>query len=319
MHEDSSTLYESDLRGLGLQSRGKVRDIYALGPDLLLLVATDRISAFDVVLPDLIPGKGEVLTALSRFWFQRTAHIVPGHLYDKRPLRELLPIDCELTRTEARAMAVRRFSVLPVEAIVRGYLAGSGWKSYQREGAVCGITLPPGLRCAQKLPEPLYTPSTKAPPGEHDENIDFAQSVERIGRALAEQVRDVSLQLYREAADYALGRGIIIADTKFEFGLDEHGKLHLIDELLTPDSSRFWPADQYREGANPPSFDKQFVRDYLESIDWDQRPPTPTLPRSVIEQTSQRYRAAWQQLVPSSSDYRCAERAAGATDESPGN
>ena len=298
MHEDSSTLYESNLRGLVLQSRGKVRDIYELGPDLLLLVATDRISAFDVVLPDLIPGKGEVLNAMSRFWFQRMGHIVPSHLYDERPLRELLPTDCGQTRIEARAMAVRRFSVLPIEAIVRGYLAGSGWKSYQREGAVCGITLPPGLRCAQKLPEPLYTPSTKAPLGEHDENIDFAQSVERIGRSLAEQVRDVSLQLYREAADYALGRGIIIADTKFEFGVDEHGKLHLIDELLTPDSSRFWPTDQYQEGANPPSFDKQFVRDYLGSIDLDQRPPT--LPRSVIDQTSQRYRAAWQQLVPSS-------------------
>ena len=271
---DVSTLFESDLPGLKLTSRGKVRDIYEVDAQHLLIVTSDRLSAFDVVLPQAIPGKGAVLTRVSNFWFARTAGVVPGHLSDL-PLDKVVTDDLLRAQLGDRAVVVRRLKPLPVEAIVRGYLIGSGWKDYQRSGSVCGIPLPEGLRQADKLPEAIYTPSTKAEAGEHDQNISFDETVKLLGHALAEKVRDTSLRIYTEAAEYARSRGIIIADTKFEFGRDETGGLYLIDEVLTPDSSRFWPADQYRPGTSPPSFDKQFVRDYLETLDWDKNSPWP--------------------------------------------
>jgi phosphoribosylaminoimidazole-succinocarboxamide synthase len=280
------TLYESNLSSLPLLARGKVRDIYAVGEDHLLIVTTDRLSAFDVVLPDPIPGKGAVLTAVSNFWFERTRALVPNHLAELS-LEEVLPDATERAQVEGRAILVRKLKALPVEAIVRGYLIGSGWKDYQASGAVCGIALPPGLRLADRLPEAIFTPSTKAEVGDHDENIDFARAEALLGAELAAQVRDVSLKIYTEAAEYARQRGIIIADTKFEFGVDNDGTLVLIDEALTPDSSRFWPEDEYRVGISPPSFDKQFVRDYLETLDWDKTPPGPALPASIIERTAE--------------------------------
>ncbi|HEY9150889.1 MAG TPA: phosphoribosylaminoimidazolesuccinocarboxamide synthase [Gammaproteobacteria bacterium] len=289
-------LFESRLSSLPLVYRGKVRDVYGVGDEHLLIVTTDRLSAFDVVLPDPIPGKGAVLTAVSGFWFKRMRDVVPNHLADLR-LEEVLPDPGERAQVEGRAVVVKRLDALPVEAIVRGYLIGSGWKDYQKTGAVCGIPLPPGLRQAEQLPEAIFTPSTKAAVGDHDENIDFDRTVSLIGRELAEQVRDVSLRIYREAADYARGRGIIIADTKFEFGLDRDGRLTLIDEALTPDSSRFWPADRYQVGTSPESFDKQYVRDYLETLDWDKTPPGPKLPDEVIRRTAEKYREALERLT----------------------
>ena len=289
-------LFESDLKSLPLVHRGKVRDVYGVGEEHLLIVTTDRLSAFDVVLPDPIPGKGAVLTAVSNFWFQRTADLVPNHVADLS-LEQVLPDAEERAQVAGRATVVKRLKALPVEAIVRGYLIGSGWKDYQATGAVCGIALPAGLAQAERLPEPLFTPSTKAAVGDHDENIDFARTEALLGAELAAQVRDISLRIYRTAAEYALERGIIIADTKFEFGLDAAGTLVLIDEALTPDSSRFWPADQYRPGASPQSFDKQYVRDYLETLDWDKTAPGPALPEEVIVNTAAKYREAMEKLT----------------------
>jgi len=289
-------LHSADLRSLPLLHQGKVRDVYAIDDERLLIVATDRLSAFDVVLPDPIPGKGLVLTAVSNFWFRRLQHIVPNHLLDV-PLAEVIPDPTERARVEGRAVVARRARPLPVEAIARGYLIGSGWKDYQRTGAVCGIALPPGLRQADRLPEPIFTPSTKAAVGDHDENVSFEQVERLIGTELAARIRDLTLRLYSEAANYAHNRGIIIADTKFEFGLDRDGQLLLIDEALTPASSRFWPADQYQPGSSPPSFDKQFVRDYLESLNWDKTPPGPRLPAEVIRKTAEKYREAQRRLI----------------------
>ncbi len=290
------TLFESSLKGLRLRHRGKVRDIYDVDDRHMLIVATDRLSAFDVVLPDPIPGKGVVLTRLSNFWFARTRHIVPNHLADI-PLDKALPDAAERRAVEERAVVVRRMHRLPIEAIVRGYLAGSGWREYRRSGTVCGIRLPSGLREAERLPEPIFTPSTKAEVGAHDVNIPFNEVARLLGREVAEKVRDASLAVYREAAAYAAERGILIADTKFEFGLDEAGTLTLIDEVLTPDSSRFWPADSYAPGASPPSFDKQYVRDYLESVGWNKRIPAPRLPPEVIAKTAEKYREALKRLT----------------------
>jgi phosphoribosylaminoimidazole-succinocarboxamide synthase len=292
----SPPIFETRIASLPLLGRGKVRDLYAVGDAHLLLVATDRLSAFDVVLPDPIPFKGEVLTALSAFWFERLQHIVPNHLSGIAP-ETVVQGAAEVEQVRGRAMVVRRLKPLPVEAVARGYLAGSGWKDYQRTGRVCGIALPAGLRQADALPLPIFTPATKAERGAHDENIAFDEMAALVGGTLAERVREITLRLYVEAAAYARERGIIIADTKFEFGLDEHGALHLIDEALTADSSRFWPADQYRPGESPPSFDKQFVRDYLESIAWDKRPPAPRLPPEVIARTSEKYREALYRLT----------------------
>lgn len=292
-------LYESDLRTLRRIRRGKVRDIYEVDPSHLLIIATDRLSAFDVVLPTPIPEKGRILTAMSNFWFARTVSIVANHL-TTLALEDLLPSD-EAEQVRDRAVIVRRIEPLPLEAIVRGYLAGSGWAEYQRLGTVCGIPLPSGLREAERLPQPLFTPSTKAPQGEHDTNIDFETMTALLGgkQALAEHVRDVSLHLYQAAYSYAMERDIIIADTKFEFGLLD-GQLYLIDEALTPDSSRFWPRDVYEPGHGQPSFDKQYVRDYLAGTDWGKRSPAPELPPSVVEQTMQRYRQALRLLTDSS-------------------
>ena len=292
----NNALFESELPQLRLLNRGKVRDIYEVDAGHLLIVTTDRLSAFDVVLPQPIPGKGEVLTRVSNFWFRRTRELIPNHLTDT-PLAAVVPELAQRQVLGDRAIVVRRFRPLPVEAIVRGYLIGSGWKDYQKSGGVCGIQLPAGLRQADRLPQPIYTPSTKAELGAHDENISFETTVDLLGQALAEQVRDTSLQLYSEAASYALQQGIIIADTKFEFGLNAQGKLFLIDEVLTPDSSRFWPADQYQPGSSPPSFDKQFVRDYLETLDWNKQPPAPDLPEEVIRKTAEKYREAEARLT----------------------
>lgn len=291
-----SALFASELSELALVNRGKVRDIYRVGDDQLLIVASDRLSAFDVALPQPIPGKGEVLTRVSNFWFERTQGIVPNHCSEV-PLDQVVTNPEEWALLGDRALVVKRLDPLPVEAIVRGYIIGSGWKDYQRTGAICGIGLPPGLEQADQLPEAIYTPSTKAAAGEHDENIDFDRTVALIGRELAEQVRDTSLRIYRTCAEYARERGIIIADTKFEFGLDPDGRLHLIDEVLTPDSSRFWPQDQYRPGSSPPSFDKQFVRDYLETLDWDKTPPAPQLPPDIVAKTAAKYREAEERLT----------------------
>jgi phosphoribosylaminoimidazole-succinocarboxamide synthase len=275
---------------------GKVRDIYAVGDDKLLVVQTDRLSAFDVILPDPIPGKGEVLTTMSNFWLNKLQHVIPNHLTGIAP-ESVVKTDAERAQVRGRAFVAKKLRPLPIEAIVRGYLAGSGWKDYQKTGKVCGISLPEGLREAEKLPEPLFTPSTKAAVGDHDENISFAQAVELLGEARAKEVRDATLALYIEAANYAATKGIIIADTKFEFGVDEEGKLYLIDEALTPDSSRFWPADQYRVGSNPPSFDKQFVRNWLEASGWNKRYPAPNIPQDVLQKTADKYREALVKLM----------------------
>jgi phosphoribosylaminoimidazole-succinocarboxamide synthase len=288
-------LLESHITSLPLVHKGKVRDIYAVGDDKLLIVTTDRLSAFDVVMPTPIAGKGEVLTRVSAFWFDKLKSIVPSQALDIAP--ESVVAESERDQVAGRAIVVRKLKALPIEAIVRGYLVGSGWKEYQASQSVCGIALPAGLKQADRLPEPIFTPSTKAAVGAHDENIAFEQMARLIGQALAKQVRDVSLALYRSAAEYALTRGIIIADTKFEFGLDEKGQLVWIDEALTPDSSRFWPADQYQPGSNPPSFDKQFVRDWLESSGWNKQAPGPELPAEIVAKTSEKYREAMSRLL----------------------
>jgi len=288
-------LYEASIKSLPLLGRGKVRDNYAVGDDKMLIVTSDRLSAFDVILPDPIPGKGEVLTAVANFWFAKLAGIIPNQLTGIDPETVVAPDEREQVR--GRAIVVKRLKPLPIEAVVRGYLIGSGWKDYQATGKVCGIPLPVGLKMAQQLPEPLFTPSTKAEIGTHDENIDYATVEKTIGPALAAQVRDAAIRLYKQAADYARTRGIIIADTKFEFGLDDAGKLYLIDEVLTPDSSRFWPADTYKVGESPASFDKQFVRDYLETLDWNKQAPGPKLPPEILEKTSAKYREALTRLT----------------------
>ena len=289
-------LFESDLPHLELLNRGKVRDIYAVDDDHMLIVTSDRLSAFDVVLPQPIPGKGEVLTRVANFWFKRTENLIPNHLSDL-PLEDVIPDAGQRAALGDRAIIVKKLRPLPIEAIVRGYLIGSGWKDYQRTGGVCGIRLPEGLRQADKLPEPIYTPSSKAEAGQHDENISYEQTVDLLGEELAAKVRDMSLRIYSEAAAYASERGIIIADTKFEFGIDNDGTLHLIDEVLTPDSSRFWPEDRYQPGISPPSFDKQFVRDYLETLEWNKTPPGPELPREIIDSTAAKYAEAEQRLT----------------------
>ncbi|HZV54178.1 MAG TPA: phosphoribosylaminoimidazolesuccinocarboxamide synthase [Rhodocyclaceae bacterium] len=288
-------LYEASIKSLPLLGRGKVRDNYAVGDDKMLIVTSDRLSAFDVILPDPIPGKGEVLTAVANFWFQKLGNIIPNQLTGIDP--ETVVAADERDQVRGRAIVVKRLRPLPIEAVVRGYLIGSGWKDYQATGKVCGIPLPVGLKMAQQLPEPLFTPSTKAEIGTHDENIDYATVEKTIGPALAAQVRDAAIRLYKQAADYARTRGIIIADTKFEFGLDAADKLYLIDEVLTPDSSRFWPADTYKVGASPASFDKQFVRDYLETLDWNKQAPGPRLPPEILEKTSAKYREALTRLT----------------------
>ncbi len=289
-------LYESSLPSLKLLARGKVRDIYDIDAQHMLIVTTDRISAFDVILPEPIPGKGQVLTSVSNFWFHKMQHIIANHQSDL-PLEDVLPNHSERTQVEGRAIIVKKLKPLPVEAIVRGYLIGSGWKDYLQTGAVCGIQLPENLQQAQQLPEAIYTPSTKANIGDHDENIAFSKTIALLGKELAEQVKDVSLQIYNEAAEFAKQRGIIIADSKFEFGLDKQGKLYLIDEVLTPDSSRFWPVEQYQIGISPPSFDKQFIRDYLETLDWDKTAPGPSLPDQVVKISAEKYREAEQILT----------------------
>ncbi len=289
-------MFESRISGLPLVHRGKVRDNYAIGDDRLLIVATDRLSAFDVVLPDPIPGKGRILTAISNFWFARTQGIVANHLTGESLSRRVAD-PAELAPLEGRAVVVRRLKPLPIEAVVRRYLIGSGWKDYQRDGRLCDIALPPGLALASRLPAPIFTPATKAAAGEHDENISFERVQDSIGGELAERVRTLSLALYAHAADHARTRGILIADTKFEFGLDAAGDVVLMDEALTPDSSRFWPADGWREGASPPSFDKQYVRDYLETLDWNKRAPGPRLPVEVIAKTAEKYREAERRLT----------------------
>ncbi|MFM2287025.1 MAG: hypothetical protein RL684_168 [Pseudomonadota bacterium] len=291
-----ATVFETALRGLPLVHRGKVRDIYAVGTDHLLIVTTDRLSAFDVVLPDPIPGKGRVLQQISEFWFRETQRIIPNQLSD-RPLESAIDDADELSLLRGRAAIVRRLKALPIEAVVRGYLIGSGFKDYQRTGAVCGIALPPGLGMAAQLPEPLFTPATKAAVGEHDENIPYAECERLLGPAIAAAVREAALALYRHASRHAQARGLIIADTKFEFGLDANGRLTLIDEVLTPDSSRFWPAEGWRVGISPPSFDKQYVRDYLETLDWDKRAPGPRLPPEVISMTAAKYSDALTRLT----------------------
>ncbi|TAM45214.1 MAG: phosphoribosylaminoimidazolesuccinocarboxamide synthase [Gammaproteobacteria bacterium] len=291
----NETLFESDLKSLRRRHRGKVRDIYDVDEHHMLIVTTDRLSAFDVVLPTPIPGKGAVLTALSNFWFGRTRRIIPNHLADI-PLESVLKDPAERAQVQGRAIVVKKLKALPVEAIVRGYLVGSGWKEYQKHGTVCGIKLPSGLKEADRLPEPIFTPSTKAAVGQHDENISFDKAAELLGPEMAAKVRDASIAIYKECATYALTRGIIIADTKFEFGLDENDALTLIDEVLTPDSSRFWPADSYKPGANPPSFDKQYVRDWLEASGWNKKSPGPELPPEVVAKTVEKYREAFRRL-----------------------
>ncbi|MFI4879266.1 MAG: phosphoribosylaminoimidazolesuccinocarboxamide synthase [Steroidobacterales bacterium] len=290
------SLFSSSLSGLTKIYSGKVRDLYEVDAHTMLVVATDRLSAFDVVLPDPIPDKGRVLNSISNFWFAKTQHLVPNHLTG-RDLASVVRDADQRAQLEGRAMIVRRLKALPIEAVVRGYVAGSGWKAYQATGKVCGIGLPAGLKLAQALPQPVFTPATKAALGEHDENISFEETVRLIGAPLATAVRDTALALYGFAAEHARQRGIIIADTKFEFGVDADGTLTLIDEALTPDSSRFWPADTYQVGASPPSFDKQFVRDYLETLDWDKKAPGPKLPADVIARTSEKYREALARLT----------------------
>ena len=289
-------LFESSIKSLPLLGRGKVRDIYAVGDDKLLIVTTDRLSAFDVILPDPIPGKGAVLTAVANFWFGKLSHVVPNQLTGIDP-ESVVAGEEEKAQVRGRALVVRRLKPLPIEAVARGYLIGSGWKDYQATGTVCGIALPPGLQMAQQLPSPIFTPATKAEMGDHDENIDYATVEKLLGAKLATLVKDTTLRLYREAAAFARVVGIIIADTKFEFGQDEEGRLYLIDEVLTPDSSRFWPADKYKVGISPPSFDKQFVRDYLETLDWNKQAPGPKLPQDIIDKTAANYLEALTRLA----------------------
>jgi phosphoribosylaminoimidazole-succinocarboxamide synthase len=287
MEPNHPTLFESSLKSLKFLHRGKVRDLYAVDADKLLVVQTDRLSAFDVIMPDPIPEKGRVLTEMSFWWFRKLGHVIPNHLTGIAPESVVSPED--RAQVAGRAMVVRRFKPLMIEAVVRGYIIGSGWKDYQKTGMICGIRLPAGLKEAQQLPEVIFTPATKAPAGQHDENISFAEAEKIVGTELAARVRAVSIRLYSEAAEYARGRGIIIADTKFEFGTDEAGKLYLIDEVLTPDSSRFWPAAEYRTGMSPPSFDKQIVRDWLETQPWNKKHPAPRLPADVLKNTSEKY------------------------------
>ena len=291
-----TTLSSSHLPGLDLVHRGKVRDVYALSADELLIVASDRLSAFDVVLPDPIPSKGEMLTQMSNFWFAKTRHLLPNHLLERR-LADVLPAGVDLALYARRSVICKRLKPIPFEAIARGYLIGSGWKDYQATGQLCGIALPASLRQAEQLPEPIFTPSTKAAPGQHDENIDFDSVVNQVGSELAGQVRDATLAIYRFAAEYAATRGILIADTKLEFGTDADGTLHVMDEMLTPDSSRFWPTDEYRVGISPPSYDKQYVRDYLETLDWNKKAPGPRVPAQVIEATARKYAEAVHRLT----------------------
>jgi len=291
----NSALYESSLKSLPRLGRGKVRDIYGVGEDKMLIVVSDRLSAFDVVLPDPIPDKGRVLNEMANFWFGKLGHIVANQLTGIDP-ESVVKDEGEKAQVKGRSMVVKKLKPLPIEAVVRGYLIGSGWKDYQKTGAVCGIALPKGLAQAQKLPEPIFTPATKAESG-HDENISFEETARLIGKDAAQKVRDISIRLYKEASDYAAHKGILIADTKFEFGTDAKGNLVLIDEALTADSSRFWPADSYQVGISPPSFDKQYVRDYLETLDWDKTPPAPRLPPEVIARTSQKYREALERLT----------------------
>jgi phosphoribosylaminoimidazole-succinocarboxamide synthase len=295
-----TALLQSDLKSLPLLARGKVRDNYAVGDDRLLMVASDRLSAFDVVMGEPIPGKGELLTRMALFWFARLKHIVPNHLTGEDPESVVAPD--ERAQVRGRSMLVKRLRPLPIEAVVRGYLAGSGWQEYQKTQSVCGVALPPGLKNAGKLPQPIFTPATKAEAGAHDENITFDQAAALIGREQAQRVRDIAVRLYEDAAAYALTRGIVIADTKFEFGLDADGTLTLMDEVLTPDSSRYWPVETYREGENPPSYDKQFVRDWLEAVridgkPWNKRAPAPPLPADVIARTAAKYQEAWTRLT----------------------
>ena len=295
----SAALHTSDLHSLPLLARGKVRDNYAVGQDRILMVASDRISAFDVIMGEPIPGKGALLTRMALFWFDKLGHLCPNHLTPDAPESVVTPAEAEQIR--GRAMLVKRLQPIPVEAVVRGYLAGSGWKEYQEGRSVCGVLLPEGLHNASRLPQPIFTPAAKAAVGEHDENITYERVVEIVGAERAAEIRRVSIALYEAARDYAATRGIIIADTKFEFGLDEHGTLVLMDEVLTPDSSRYWPADTYAPGHNPPSFDKQFLRDWLETAQvhgkaWDKTPPAPRLPPAVIEQTARKYQEAWERL-----------------------
>lgn len=292
----NAPLFESSIKSLPLLGRGKVRDIYAVDDDKLLIVTSDRLSAFDVILPDPIPGKGAVLTAVANFWFGKLAHVIPSQLTGIDP-ESVVSDEEERAQVRNRALVVKRLKPLPIEAVARGFIIGSGWKDYQATGKVCGIDLPPGLKLAQQLPEPIFTPATKAEMGDHDENIDYAAVEKLIGVDLAKQVKDTTLRLYREAAAFARVRGIVIADTKFEFGQDADGRLYLIDEVLTPDSSRFWPADKYKVGISPPSFDKQFVRDYLETLDWNKQAPGPRLPDEIIQKTAEKYCEALTRLT----------------------
>ena len=291
-----ATLHTSHIKSLPLLHSGKVRDIYDIDDQHMLIVTTDRLSAFDVIMPTPVPGKGIILNQVTQFWMNKLSHVIPNQLCDLK-LEDVLPDERERAEVAEHAMIVKKLKALPVEAIVRGYIIGSGWKDYQATGSVCGIELPAGMQLADRLPEAIYTPSTKAAVGAHDENIDYNQSKDLLGEDIARQVRDVSLQLYTEAADYALQRGIIIADTKFEFGLDADGRLTLIDEVLTPDSSRFWPKDQYQPGTSPVSFDKQYVRDYLETLDWNKTAPGPELPDSIVTKTAEKYEYAKKLLM----------------------
>jgi phosphoribosylaminoimidazole-succinocarboxamide synthase len=290
-----SGILETNLKSLPFLHRGKVRDLYAVGDDKLLVVQTDRLSAFDVILDDPIPNKGKILTAMSNFWFKKFGHLMPNHETGIDPVSLVAPEEAE--QVEGRAIVVKKFQPLGIEAIVRGYIIGSGWKDYQKTGAICGIKLPAGLQEAQKLPEVIFTPSTKAPAGAHDENISFEEAEKIVGADIARQVREAAINLYTQAAEYAASRGIIIADTKFEFGLDADGKLHLIDEILTPDSSRFWPMSSYQVGMSPPSFDKQFVRDWLDAQPWNKKAPAPRVPQDVLDQTSAKYAEALRLLT----------------------
>ncbi len=290
------SLHTSHISNLKLRHKGKVRDIYDIDDDHMLIITSDRISAFDVIMPTAIPEKGTILNDVTRFWLDKLKHIIPNHLADI-PLAEVITNEQERKAVNKHAMIVKKLKALPVEAIVRGYIIGSGWKDYQKTGAICGINLPEGLRLADKLPEPVYTPSSKANVGEHDENIDYAATEKLLGSDMAKQVKEVSLKLYKAAAEFALERGIIIADTKFEFGVDKNNQLVLIDEVLTPDSSRFWPADKYKPGSSPISFDKQFVRDYLETLDWDKTSPGPKLPQEIVDKTAEKYKEALERLT----------------------
>lgn len=291
----TQALYQSSIQSLPLLARGKVRDVYAVGEDKLLIIASDRISAFDVILDDPVPGKGQVLKELTDFWLEKLAHVLPNHSTGINPEDVVAPN--ERDQVVGRAVVVKRLKPIMVEAVARGYLIGSGWKDYQATGSVCGIHLPAGLKQAGKLPQPIFTPAAKAEMGLHDENVDFAHVIKEVGQEMAERIREITLRLYFEAASFAATKGIMIADTKFEFGFDAHGTLHLMDEVLTPDSSRFWPADGYSEGISPPSFDKQFVRDWLETQDWGKTPPAPRLPADVIAKTAAKYREALDRLT----------------------